>query len=439
MNGARERVIDHAVSRCTVPTTRRWAPSHPRASDRVTKAVLGSLLRRWQGGGFRIIYWDGTEERFGSGAPRFCLQIHGPHLVWRMLGAVDLGFGEGYMEGRVEVDDLDALLELAMSQQGIITPQFLRFLPHLDHHSIGRQYQDVQRHYDLGNDFFALWLDESRTYSCAYFEAADATLEEAQCAKRRHILRKLQLQPGQTLLDLGCGWGALLFDAAQQYGVRAHGITLSKQQYDHVRQRIHKLGLEGSVSVDLADYREFARSSARYDRVVSVGMFEHVGQRNLPVFLEAVAGLLEPGGLSLLHTITRAKEGPVGRWLTRYIFPGGYIPTWRETVWLMPQFDFELLDAENLRHHYAMTLDRWFQRFEARLPEMRALGDDERFIRMWRLYLRGAAAGFRYGDLSIHQFLFSKGRTSALPLTRAHLYVGAPAGRSSDAEKRLSH
>lgn len=182
------------------------------------------------------------------------------------------------------------------------------------------------------------------------------------------------------------------------------------------------------MSVELADYREFASRDGRYDRVVSVGMFEHVGRRQLPVYLEAVARLLKPGGLSLLHTITCMREGPVGGWMGRYIFPGGYVPSWRETVWLLPELGFHLLDAENLRLHYALTLDHWSRRFAERLPEVRALGHDERFIRMWWLYLRASAAGFRYGDLSVHQFLISHGRNNALPLTRAHLYEH-PEGR----------
>jgi cyclopropane-fatty-acyl-phospholipid synthase len=194
-----------------------------------------------------------------------------------------------------------------------------------------------------------------------------------------------------------------------------------------VRRRIHELRLEGQVSVDLGDYRELTPASGGYDRVVSVGMFEHVGRRHLPVYLDSVARLLKPGGLSLLHTITDMIEGATDRWITRYIFPGGYIPSWRETVWLLPEYGFQLLDVENLRLHYAMTLDHWSQRFEAHVPEVRGLGFDGRFIRMWWLYLRASAAGFRYGAYSLHQFLFSKGRNNRVPLTRAYLYPGASA------------
>jgi cyclopropane-fatty-acyl-phospholipid synthase len=204
-------------------------PVHPSAPGYQAKlgvaaqAVLRAFLRRWEGGSFRVAYWDGTQEQFGSAPPRFCLRIHDPGVVWAMLSAVDLGFGEAYMDGRVEIDHLDALLELAVSQPTVNMPQLVRFLPRPDFNSIRREYRNVQHHYDLGDEFFALWLDESQTYSCAYFEAAGATLEAAQRAKRLHILRKLQVEPGQTLLDIGCGWGALLFDAARQYGAAPTG------------------------------------------------------------------------------------------------------------------------------------------------------------------------------------------------------------------------
>jgi cyclopropane-fatty-acyl-phospholipid synthase len=417
-------MMKHALLGKVAPVSRGGQPGR-RALGWVTRRLLAALMSHLPGGAFRVIDWDGTEEQFGEGPPRFCLRIDDPGVVWAILRAVDLGFGEAYMDGRVEVDDLDALLEAAMSPSAIPTPQFPRVRLRLNRPSIRRQYHDVQQHYDRGNAFFALWLDESRTYSCAYFGSPERTLEEAQRAKRRHILRKLQLQPGQTLLDIGCGWGALLFDAAEQFGVHAHGITLSEQQNEAVRGRIRDLGLQERVRVDLADYRELARSGARYDRVVSVGMFEHVGRRNLPAYMEAVARLLKPGGLSLLHTITRGKEYAIGPWIDRYIFPGGYIPSWRETVWLLPESGFELLDAENLRLHYALTLDHWSERFEAHLAEIRGMGCDERFIRMWRLYLRGCATAFRHGDLSLHQLLFSHGRNNALPLTRDHVYQEA--------------
>lgn len=408
---------------------------HPAPSRGVTallaRGLLRALLRRVRGAAFRVRYWDGLEETFGEGTPQCTVSVRDPGVVWALLRAVDLGLGEAYMDGRVEVDDLDAFLKEAMAATRVPALRLPRFFPRLDPNTVRREYRAVRYHYDLGDAFFALWLDESRTYSCAYFETPAATLEEAQRAKRRHILRKLQLAPGQSLLDIGCGWGALLFDAALEYGVRACGITLSKAQHAWVRRRIEERNLQGRVHVQIADYRELARSEAapmagpggQYDRVVSVGMFEHVGRRHLRDYMQAVARLLKPGGLSLLHTITRPREQAVGPWISRYIFPGGYIPSWRETVWLLPDCSFELLDVENLRLHYALTLDHWSRRYEEHLTQVRALGYDERFIRMWRLYLRGSAAAFRYGDLSLHQFLFSRGRNNALPLTRAHLYA----------------
>lgn len=391
------------------------------------KTVVRRMFERVTGKGFTVQYWDGTSETFGQGTPSFKLVLKDPGIFPRVLKEPELGFGEAYMDGRVEVEgDLKELVETAIyhrntlgeSRKALFALKAMRALPLRN--SLARQKEDVQYHYDIGNDFYALWLDETMSYSCAYFKSPEDSLYQAQLQKIDHTLRKLRLEPGQTLLDIGSGWGWLVLRAAQEYGVRALGITLSEQQVSASRKRIADLGLGERVEVELMDYRTPAASGRTFDRVVSIGMFEHVGRANLRTYMAAVEKVLKKGGLSLLHTITHMTEDPVNPWIDRYIFPGGYIPSLRETVWLLPEYDFHILDVESLRLHYAMTLVRWARNYD-RNYERVAARMGERFARMWRLYLHSCAASFRVSGLDIHQILFSKGLNNNLPLTRDHL------------------
>jgi cyclopropane-fatty-acyl-phospholipid synthase len=371
---------------------------------------------------FRVIYWDGTSDCYGGSRPEFCIRIKDPGTAWRIIRAPDPEWGNAYVAGHVEVDNLDRLLE---AHARVMPSGLSRFLlsPWLPAATpVSQQYQDIQAHYDRGDAFFSLWLDRSLTYSCAYFRDAAEDLETAQQAKIDHVLRKAQLQPGQSLLDIGSGWGALIRLAAQHYGVRAHGITLSRAQCEFTRRAIHSAGLESRAQVDLLDYRQLASRHVTFDRIVSVGMLEHVGRKNLRVFLSAVRGLLRPQGVCVLHSITRPREMQVSRWMRMNIFPGSYIPSLREITDLLPELDFRLLDVESLRRHYALTVSHWSERFEAHLAEVRALGLGESFIRMWRLYLRGAIAQMTEGALDLHQFVFTRGINNHLPLTRDSLY-----------------
>jgi cyclopropane-fatty-acyl-phospholipid synthase len=371
---------------------------------------------------FRVIYWDGTSDCYGGRRPEFCIRIKDPGTAWRILRAPDPEWGHAYVTGHVEVDNLDRLLEAhaRLPPSGLSRLLVSPWLPAAT--PVSRQYQDIQAHYDRGNAFFSLWLDRSLTYSCAYFRDPAEDLETAQQAKIDYVLRKAQLEPGQSLLDIGSGWGALILRASQHYGVRAHGITVSRAQYEATRQAIRSAGLEDRTQVDLLDYRQFASQNLTFDRIVSVGMLEHVGRKNLPVFLSAVRGLLQPQGVCVLHSLTRPREVQMSRWMRQNIFPGSYIPSLREITDLLPALDFRLLDVESLRRHYALTVSQWSERFEARLPEVRALGLDESFIRMWRLYLRGAMAQLTAGALDVHQFVLTRGINNHLPLTRDSLY-----------------
>jgi cyclopropane-fatty-acyl-phospholipid synthase len=402
----------------TEPRNRLARGPTARLTRRFLHGVLSYLARNTPVA-YQLRYWDGTAEQYGHGAPVFHVVVRDPAAVWRVLCAPDPALGEAYMEGAVDVDSVERLLDLLFTshfrQLPLSMPDWMR-----GGTRVSRQYRDIQAHYDRGNAFFSLWLDASRTYSCAYFRSEEDDLETAQAAKVRRVLQKARLRPGDTLLDIGSGWGELVRQAARDYGVRATGITLSRQQHEFSQAAIRAAGLQDRARVELLDYRELAARGEPYDRVVSVGMLEHVGRKNLPVFMEAVRRLLKPGGVCVLHSITRAREEEISPWIRRHIFPGAYIPSWRQVIGLLPEHGFHLIDVESLRRHYALTLTHWAERFEAKLPEVRALGFDETFIRMWRLYLRGCAVGFRFGSMDLHQFVFTHGITNDLPLTREH-------------------
>jgi cyclopropane-fatty-acyl-phospholipid synthase len=290
--------------------------------------------------------------------------------------------------------------------------------------SLKQQKSDIAHHYDIGNDFFRLWLDESMTYSCAYFRKPTDTLEQAQQQKIDHSLRKLRLHPNETLLDIGSGWGSLVLRASEQYGAQTYGITLSEEQYKACCDAVNARGLEGRAYFRLTHYETLAHEGRVFDKIVSIGMIEHVGKAHLDEFVQSVKAMLKPGGLALLHFITAPVEGPVGGWINKYIFPNGYIPTFKEMVVNLAFHDFRVLDAENLGPHYRLTLDQWSERFEANVSKVREQSGEE-FVRMWRLYLRGASASFRVGNLEVHQILVSNGQPCNFPLTREDIYAMA--------------
>lgn len=311
-------------------------------------------------------------------------------------------------------------------------------------HTLERDAQQVQFHYDLSDDFYALWLDPLRVYSCAYYRTPELSLAQAQEAKLDHICRKLALQPGERLLDIGCGWGGLIIWAAQHYGVRAKGITLSRNQYNYARQRIQALGLEAQVQVELCDYREMGETS--FDKVASVGMFEHVGHANLPAYFQSVRKLLCPGGLALIHGITaggtknRQLGAGMGDFIDRYIFPGGELVHVSAVLHAIAEAGLEMLDTENLRPHYARTLWAWSDALEAQLPQAQSIllaqTDAERSgraLRAYRLYLAGCAMGFEQAWMGLHQMLVTRptgdchtgalrGAQSIYPFRRDYMY-----------------
>lgn len=279
------------------------------------------------------------------------------------------------------------------------------------------QEKEVTSHYDIGNDFYKLWLDETMSYSCGYFIHEDDTLYQAQVNKVDYILKKLHLEEGMSLLDIGCGWGFLLIEAAKKYKIHGTGITLSHEQYAEFQNRIKEQELEDYLTVELMDYRDLPKHNYQFDRVVSVGMLEHVGRDNYQLFLDCVEKVLKPGGLFLLHFISALKEHPGDPWIKKYIFPGGTVPSLREILNHMAEDNFHTLDIENLRLHYNKTLLHWEKNFRDNIEKEKTMFD-ESFLRMWDLYLSACAATFHNGIIDIHQILMTKGINNDLPMTR---------------------
>ncbi|WP_088189586.1 cyclopropane-fatty-acyl-phospholipid synthase family protein [Desulfosporosinus sp. FKA] len=389
----------------------------------IDKTFYNNVLKNMFADPCEVKYWDGDVKKYGEGEIQFRINFSEPIPKSEIISDPSLAFGEGYMRKKIDIDGaVQKVIESIYNNQNSFLydkKPYVKFAKILSN-TLRKSKDDVQYHYDIGNDFYRLWLDESMTYSCAYFESPEDSLYQAQKNKVNHILRKLNLRPGQTLLDIGCGWGELILTAAKNYQVKAMGVTLSSEQYSRVSERIKEEGLEELVEVQQIDFREL--NDRTFDRVVSVGMIEHVGRENLDGYFSAVKSFLNEGGISLLHCITGYDEDSgTNSWIDKYIFPGGYIPAVNELVSLIVENKFCLIDLESLREHYTRTLEHWTQNFEKALPEIRKMKDDT-FIRMWRLYLNSCAASFHCGNIDVHQLLFTKGVNNNLPLTRKYMY-----------------
>ncbi len=387
------------------------------------KQLLDKILKHIKSGAVRVSYWDGTEKIYGAGKPLVHVTIKSAKAIRATLKNLSLGFGESYMNGLIDIDGpLDQINRLASENKPTLKAlDGLSWARAKNVNIRSRQRQQIAHHYDISNNFYKLWLDKSLTYSCAYFRKPNDDLEKAQAQKVEHLLKKLQLKKNMELLDIGCGWGTLLITAAKKYGITGTGITLSKNQCRHARAAAKKAGVDKNIKFELLNYQDLAERGKQFDRIISVGMFEHVGKGNHASYFKAVNSMLKPSGISVLHTITHTHEAPTDPWIDKYIFPGGYIPSVRETIAKLPNGNFQLIDYENLRIHYAKTLDEWWRRFENHKAKVLKMYD-EKFYRMWRLYLASSSAAFRYGDLNLSQFVFTKGLDNSLPLTREYLY-----------------
>jgi cyclopropane-fatty-acyl-phospholipid synthase len=412
-----------------------------KATRKIAQRALGSGLgrlaeRALQEGGvpLDIELPDGNRFNFGL-APRVVIKLR-PSASPTLLATPTLGaLGEAYIEGALDLegDMLDAIgcVERLAEATGYSPTD--RTAGPGSRHSRQADRKAIAHHYDVGNDFYRLWLDERMVYSCAYFERGDESIDAAQLAKLDHICRKLRLAPGERLLDVGCGWGALLIHAATHYGVEAVGITLSEQQVQGAREHVARAGLSDRIEVLLLDYRDLPDryGAAHFDKVASVGMVEHVGLKNLPLYFGAISRVLRDRGLFLNHGISSSdvESRPVGagagNFIDKYVFPQGEVPHLHVAVRELSAQGFEVADVESLRPHYALTLERWYRRLEqGRAEAIRLVG--EKTLRTWRAYLAGCSYGFERGWMNIHQVLASHQKTpgeTALPLTRRWIYA----------------
>jgi len=377
-----------------------------------------TFMERFDACPFAMKFHD-EQHLIGNGEPKFSVVFHKVPTTAELITSTSLALGEGYMDGDIEIEgDLYQALNLFLSQIGKFSTD-RRKLKRLIFTTMSKtnQKKQVCAHYDIGNRFYKMWLDETMSYSCGYFESDETTLYAAQCKKVERILEKLNLREGMTLCDIGCGWGYLLITAAKKYKVRGVGITLSTEQKKRFEERIASEGLGELLTVELLDYRELPQYGKMFDRVVSVGMVEHVGRGCYENFMECAKSVLKPGGLFLLHFISALKEYPGDAWIKKYIFPGGVIPSLREIINIAGELGFYTLDVESLRRHYTKTLLCWNKSFQEHRSEVVSMFD-ERFARMWELYLCACAAVFQNGIVDLHQILFSKGINNELPMTR---------------------
>jgi len=386
--------------------------------------LLEGLLNSLGDPPIRFRLWNGETVYTGSGSPVATLGITNRATLLKLVLNPELNFGEGYSEGAIAIEgDLVGLLETIY--RGLSRPTYTRGHRHLVKwlhqarpNTPSASRDNIHHHYDLGNAFYELWLDAQMLYTCAYFPTPGASLEDAQVAKMDHVARKLRLRADDTVVEAGCGWGALALHLATRYGVKVRAFNISREQISYARERARALGAADRVEFIEDDYRNI---SGRYDAFVSVGMLEHVGVEHYEELGRVIDRSLGPDGRGLIHSIGQNRSAKLNPWIEKRIFPGAYPPTLREMMTILEPAAFSVLDVENIRLHYALTLEHWLRRFETARDRVRDMYGDV-FVRTWRLYLAGSLAAFNVGKLQLFQVLFARGETNEVPWTRVHLY-----------------
>ena len=399
-----------------------------RGRSQFDKWLFGQIFKAIGQAPVRLVLGDGTEIT-PAGNPVATVVIRDRKTLVRLAADPEMAFGEAYSAGLIQVEgDLVAALEAVYDswpQSGPDNRWYQRVMSKgmywLQDNTQSGSKSNIHRHYDLGNDFYKLWLDSQLVYTCAYFPSPDTTLEAAQEAKMDYVCRKLRLRAGETVVEAGCGWGSLALHMARHYGVSVKAFNISREQIAHARRQAAEKGLSGSVEFIEDDYRNI---TGPFDVFVSVGMLEHVGFRHYREFAEVIHRAIGPRGRGLLHFIGRSHKADFSRWIRRRIFPGAYAPTLAEAIRVLQPHRYAVWDVENLRPHYARTLELWLDRFEKAGQQVSDMYGPW-FQRAWRLYLAGSIAGFRAGALQLFQICFTGPQSPFQPWTRAPLYADA--------------
>jgi cyclopropane-fatty-acyl-phospholipid synthase len=402
--------------------------------ERLVDAAVGRWVERIRGEAnlpVQLALWSGETYQLGTfETPAVKIRLNDKSAIPALLSPSLDSLGEAYVQQKIDVEGRIAdIIQVAYQLAELSGPAepglAARIVQRLSH-SRQEDKESIQYHYDVSNEFYQLWLDRRMVYSCAYFEHGSESLEEAQLKKIDHILDKLRIEPGHTLLDIGCGWGALVIRAARRFGVRCVGITLSERQFELAQQRVQEEGLSDLVTIRLQDYREVA---GVFDRITSVGMFEHVGIDNLPAYFSRIRDLLADGGVAMNHGITAtdadSRDTPHGggTFIDKYVFPAGELPHLSLALRAMQAGGLEALDVENLRRHYVRTLEIWATEYERHAERIRELIGEVKY-RIWRVYLAGCAHAFAVDNVSIYQIVCQKAgqAVTSLPWSREYMY-----------------
>ena len=396
-------------------------PIFSRSTDEWLLQRVSSAI---QGAPVRIVFGNG--EAVPSNSPVATVIVSDHETLARLALDPEVAFGEAYANGNIQIEGdlvrlLEAVYETMFRRQpagALYSRLTSKWMDWLQANTVRGSRHNIHRHYDLGNDFYKLWLDRQLVYTCAYFPTPAATLEEAQAAKLDYVCRKLRLQPGETVVEAGCGWGALALHMAREYGVSVKAFNISQEQIRFARERARQEGLSQQLQFIEDDYRNI---TGKFDVFVSVGMLEHVGAAHYKELADIIQRSIGESGRGLLHFIGRDQIAPFSRWIRKRIFPGAYVPVLRQAAEILERWNFSVLDVENLRLHYAKTLEHWLDRFDKSQQQVLAMYD-AKFLRAWRLYLAGSLAAFRSGSLQLFQIVFAGSRCAPMWWTRSPLY-----------------